>query len=91
MPWKYFSCCAMLGFRGEKSPEQLRDWHDKIKTQLEQGQGPDFNLPVEGQARTFVPPLSGARRLQNYAARRRRDPAYPIPALAFLAVLMLGN
>jgi type VI secretion system protein ImpK len=60
-----FFLCAMLGFRGDKSPEELKDWCEATKGQLETSQGNEWTPPVEGQPRTYVPLLTGAERLQN--------------------------
>jgi type VI secretion system protein ImpK len=62
-----FYLCVMLGFRGDKAnkPEELKKWCERVKTQLDQALGLDFNLPPDGQPRTHVPPLTGARRLHK--------------------------
>ncbi len=54
-----FYLCAMLGFRGNKSPEELKTWCDRAKVQLAQGQTAVFRPPVEGPFETDVRELKG--------------------------------
>lgn len=59
--------CVMLGFRGKwkDEPDELQTWCERVKAQIDQGQGGEFALPVDGQLRTYVPYLRGAKRLQT--------------------------
>lgn len=84
--------CIMLGFEGNKhgAPEELKKLSERIKAQIDQGQGAEFNLPVEGQPRTYVPPLTGARRWHNMLAAGVIALLLVIMPLAFWLVL-LGN
>jgi type VI secretion system protein ImpK len=85
--------CVVLGFRGDKAdtPEEIKNWCERVKAQLEQGQGPDFSLPVEGQPRTFVPPLTGARSMQSIAMFGGAAMLILIPVLVFFLVSFLGR
>jgi type VI secretion system protein ImpK len=86
-----FFLCVMLGFRGDKgnNPDELKHWCERVKAQLDKGQGPDFTLPVEGQPRTYVPPLAGARRLENMLVAAGVAVLVLVPTLVFLLVLLL--
>jgi type VI secretion system protein ImpK len=86
-----FFLCVMLGFRGDKgnAPDELKHWYDRIKAQLDKGQGSDFALPVEGQPRTHVPPLSGGPRLQNMLVAAGVAVLILVPALVFVLVSIL--
>jgi type VI secretion system protein ImpK len=85
-----FYLCVMLGFRGDKAskPEELHAWCERIKAQIDQGADPDFHLPVEGQPRTYVPVLSGTRRLQNMLVVAGVALLLLVPALMFFLVLL---
>ncbi|MCI0641320.1 MAG: DotU family type IV/VI secretion system protein [Gemmataceae bacterium] len=88
-----FYLCVMLGFRGDKArkPEELAAWCERVKTQVEQAQDSEFQLPVEGQPRTYVPVLKGARRLQNMQVVAGVTLLLLIPALMFILVLIIRN
>jgi type VI secretion system protein ImpK len=86
-----FFLCVMLGFRGDKggTPGELKQWSERVKAQLDKGQGAEFSLPVEGQPRTFVPPLAGTARLQNMLVAAGVALLVLVPALVFMLVLIL--
>ncbi len=88
-----FYLCAMLGFRGdkEKQADDLQSWCERVKAQIDQGQGSDFALPVEGQVRTYVPFLRGAKRLQNMLTVAGVALLILIPALVFILVRVIGK
>jgi type VI secretion system protein ImpK len=85
-----FYLCVMLGFRGEP-PEPVPSWCERVKAQIEQGQSDEFNLAVEGQPRTYVPPLEGERGLQTMLTVAGAALLLLIPVLTFLLVLSGRN
>jgi type VI secretion system protein ImpK len=86
-----FYLCVMLGFRGDKAgkPDELSAWCERIKAQIDQGADAEFNLPVEGQPRTYVPVLSGARRAQNMMVVAGVALLVLIPFIVWLVMLVL--
>jgi type VI secretion system protein ImpK len=81
--------CVMLGFRGDKRKnlEDLKNWCDRIKTQL--GSGAKIDLPPEGQPATNVPELVGERRFHNMLTAASAALLLIIPILVFLLVFKL--
>lgn len=59
-----FYLCAVLGFRGDNSLEEVKEWCRNTKAQIDQSNEQEWSGPVEGQPRTFVPPLHGVQKLQ---------------------------
>ncbi|HWY86960.1 MAG TPA: DotU family type IV/VI secretion system protein [Gemmataceae bacterium] len=88
-----FFLCVMLGFRGDKgnNPADLQKWCERIKAQLDMGQGAEFTLPPEGQPRTYVPILAGERRLQRMQYVAGVTFVILIPALEILLGLILAR
>jgi type VI secretion system protein ImpK len=85
-----FFLCVMLGFQGEKrdSPEDLKSWCDRTRSQLSLGQE-TFPLPPEGLLRFNAPPLTGAGRYQNMLLGTAVAILLLVPILTFLLVLSL--
>ncbi len=81
-----FYLAVMLGFRGdyEGHPEKLRSWCESAKALVDKGQPKEWKGPVEAQARTHVPPLTGARKLQKMLLVWGLGLLVLIPAAMFL-------
>jgi type VI secretion system protein ImpK len=88
-----FYLCVMLGFRGDKAskPDELAAWCERIKAQIDQGADAGFALPVEGQPRTYVPVLTGARRAQNMMVVASVVLLLVVPFLMLFVMLALGD
>jgi len=60
-----FLLCAMLGFRGNKQSEDVKDKLKEFQDQIDAGQGREWAAPVGSQPKSFVPPLQGEQRKQK--------------------------
>jgi type VI protein secretion system component VasF len=83
-----FLLAVLLGFRGDldDQPDKLRAWCETTRAQIDQTQAHEWKGPVEGQPRTFVPPLTGAQHLQRMLIIAGVAMLLLIPAGMFLLI-----
>src|SRR5208283_3907080 len=61
-----FLLCAMLGFRGNKQSDEVKEKLKEFQDQIDAGgHGGDWTAPVGSQPKTLVPPLQGEQRKQR--------------------------
>jgi len=77
--------CVVLGFRGdfEESPEKLKNWLESAKALIDKSEEQEWQGPVDSPPRTYVPPLTGAGRLQRMVTIVGLSMLLLIPAAMF--------
>jgi type VI secretion system protein ImpK len=83
-----FLLCVMLGFRGDwhEQPDRVQAWRDTVEAQIAQHQQKEWVGPPDRQLPPDVPPLHGARRLQNMVFAVGLTVLVLIPACVFFLV-----
>jgi len=76
---------VVLGFRGdyEESPEKIKAWLESAKSLIDKSEEQEWQGPVDSQPRTYVPPLTGAARLQRMVTIVGLSMLLLIPAAMF--------
>jgi type VI secretion system protein ImpK len=77
---------VVLGFRGdyEESPEKIKAWLESAKALIDKSEEQEWQGPVDSQPKTFVPPLTGAARLQRMVTIVGMSVLLIIPIAMFL-------
>jgi len=86
-----FFLCAMLGFRGDKQADEVRDKLKEFQDQIDAGQEREWTGPVGGQPKSFVPPLQGEQRKQKMLFYAIVSLLLLIPVGMFSLVFFMGR